>query len=146
MTRMMMEKNIEDDVGACFNKLETLEEDISKMSRMMMEGFKKLETLEEDVGACFKKLEILEENVSKLTRMMMEKSKEEDMGACIEKLDKMGGEQKNQYITPHFYCSVKVPITGNFESVLSRSGKNSEVILQFNYESAIMQSTSMSLQ
>ncbi|GKG29652.1 hypothetical protein Tco_0419550, partial [Tanacetum coccineum] len=51
MTRMMMEKNIEDDVGACFNKLETLE-DISKMSRMMMEGFKKLETLEEDVGAC----------------------------------------------------------------------------------------------
>ncbi|GJR53734.1 hypothetical protein Tco_1404255 [Tanacetum coccineum] len=158
MTRMMMEKNIEDDVGACFNKLETLE-DISKMSRMMMEGFKKLETLEEDVGACFKKLEILEENVSKLTRMMMEKSKEDDMGACIEKLDKMGwGAEEPIYDTAlllfgqsadyrKLWLHLKPESCGKWNLFfLEGSGKNSEVILQFNYESAIMQSTSMSLQ
>ncbi|PWA88629.1 hypothetical protein CTI12_AA118640 [Artemisia annua] len=85
MARMAMEKNKEDDVGACFKKLETLEKDISKVSRMMMEKNK-----EDDVRACFKKLETLEEDVSKLTRMVMEKDKEDDMGACIEKLDKMG--------------------------------------------------------
>ncbi|GJW14004.1 hypothetical protein Tco_0018137 [Tanacetum coccineum] len=62
-----------------------LEEDVSKMARMMMEKNK-----EDDIGACFRKLETLEEDVSKLTRMMMEKNKEDDMGACIEKLDKMG--------------------------------------------------------
>ncbi|PWA24281.1 hypothetical protein CTI12_AA628750 [Artemisia annua] len=85
MARMAMEKNKEDDVGACFKKLETLEKDISKVTRMMMEKDK-----EDDVRACFKKLETLEEDVSKLTRMVMGKDKEDDMGACIEKLDKMG--------------------------------------------------------
>ncbi|GJX26319.1 hypothetical protein Tco_0232615 [Tanacetum coccineum] len=93
----MMEKNRTVDVG--FKKLETLEEDVSRMTRMMIEKnkeddvgacYKKLEILEDDVGACFKKLEVLEEDVSKLTRMMMEKNKEDDMGACIEKLDKIG--------------------------------------------------------
>ncbi|GJV01665.1 L10-interacting MYB domain-containing protein-like protein [Tanacetum coccineum] len=111
--KMTLEKTIEDGLGPCYKKLATLEEGVSKMTRIMMEknkqfvvGFKKLERLEEyvskmaktmmdknkqdDVGACFKKLEILEEDVSKLTRMMMEKSKEDDMGACIEKLDKIG--------------------------------------------------------
>nr|GEU49615.1 L10-interacting MYB domain-containing protein-like [Tanacetum cinerariifolium] len=108
--KISLEKTIEDGLGPCYKKLATLEECVSKMTRIMMEknkqvvvGFKKLERLEEfvskmaktmmdknkqdDVGACFKKLETLEEDVSKLTRMM---SKEDDMGACIEKLDKIG--------------------------------------------------------
>ncbi|GJY27579.1 RNA-directed DNA polymerase, eukaryota [Tanacetum coccineum] len=88
-----MEKNKEDDAGACF--LETLEEDVSKMKKMMMEKNK-----DDDVRACFEKLKILEEDVSKLTRMMMEKNKEDDMGACIEKLDKMGwGREEPIYDT-----------------------------------------------
>ncbi|GJR69804.1 hypothetical protein Tco_0015869, partial [Tanacetum coccineum] len=90
-----MEKNKEDDAGACFEKLETLEEDVSKMKKMMMEKNK-----DDDVRACFEKLKILEEDVSKLTRMMMEKNKEDDMGACIEKLDKMGwGREEPIYDT-----------------------------------------------
>ncbi|GJX79441.1 hypothetical protein Tco_0327590 [Tanacetum coccineum] len=52
MTRMMMEKNKEDDIGACFRKLETLEEDVSKLTRMMMEKNK-----EDDMGACIEKLD-----------------------------------------------------------------------------------------
>ncbi|PWA62706.1 ribonuclease H-like domain-containing protein [Artemisia annua] len=102
---MVMEKSKEVDVG--FKKLETLEEDVSKMTRMMMEknkevdvGNKKLETLEEDVSRMtimmmeknkedvvgFKKLETLEEDVSKMTKMM-EKNKEDDVGACFKKLE-----------------------------------------------------------
>ncbi|GKE44931.1 hypothetical protein Tco_1472215 [Tanacetum coccineum] len=153
MSRMMMEKNKE-----------------------VVVGFQKLETLEEDVGAGFEKLEILEENVSKLTRMMMEKSKEDDMGACIEKLDKMGwGAEEPIYNTAlllfdqsadyrKLWLHLKPESCGKIcfvkkigeprcylldqeccvELLIYR--ENSEVILQFNYELAIMQSTSMSLQ
>ncbi|GJY27580.1 hypothetical protein Tco_0403347 [Tanacetum coccineum] len=70
LTRMMMEKNKADVVG--FKKLEVLEEDVSKLTRMMMEKNK------EDLS--FRKLEVLEEDVSKLTRMMMEKNKEDVVG------------------------------------------------------------------
>ncbi|GJV79183.1 zinc finger, CCHC-type containing protein [Tanacetum coccineum] len=88
MTRMMMEKSKEDDVGACFKRVgETLEEDVSKLTRMMMEKNKK-----DVVG--LKKLETLKQDASKLTRLMMEKNKEDDMGACIKKLDKMRWEAK----------------------------------------------------
>ncbi|GKD45285.1 hypothetical protein Tco_1269930 [Tanacetum coccineum] len=81
--KMIVEKTIEDGLGPCYKKLGTLEEGVSKMTRMMMEKNKEV-----DVG--FKKLETLEEDVSKMAKMMMEKSKEDDMGACIEKLDKLG--------------------------------------------------------
>nr|GEX20839.1 L10-interacting MYB domain-containing protein-like [Tanacetum cinerariifolium] len=84
-TKMISENNKEDNVDAWYKKLESLEEDVSKLTITMMDKNK------EDVLG-FKKLEILED-VSKLTRMMMEKNKEDDMGACIEKLDKMGAEE-----------------------------------------------------
>ncbi|GKE45834.1 hypothetical protein Tco_1473118, partial [Tanacetum coccineum] len=103
MTKMMTEKNKEDDVGACFEKLEIPEEDVSKLTRMVMEKNKEDDTLEEDVSkmkkmmmeknkdddvrACFEKLKILKEDVSKLMRMMMEKNKEYEIGACIENAD-----------------------------------------------------------
>ncbi|GJX92462.1 L10-interacting MYB domain-containing protein-like protein, partial [Tanacetum coccineum] len=80
VSKMMMEKNKQDDVGACFKKLERLDEDVSIMARMMT-----IKNKEDDVGACFKKLETLEEVVSKLTRMLMEKNKD-DVDACLEKL------------------------------------------------------------
>ncbi|GKC18234.1 L10-interacting MYB domain-containing protein-like protein [Tanacetum coccineum] len=73
MTRMMMEKNKEVDVG--FKKLETLEEDVSIMTRMMIEKYK-----EDDVGACYKKLETVEEDVPRMTIMMMEKNKKDAVG------------------------------------------------------------------
>nr|GEY68704.1 L10-interacting MYB domain-containing protein-like [Tanacetum cinerariifolium] len=50
---MMMEKNKENDVGACFKKLET-SEDVSKLTRMMMEKNK-----EDDMGAYIEKLDKL---------------------------------------------------------------------------------------
>ncbi|PWA73085.1 hypothetical protein CTI12_AA261400 [Artemisia annua] len=104
----IVEKTIEDGLGACYKTLGTLEEGVSKMTKLMMEkskevdaGFKKLETLEEDVfkvtklmmekskevDAGLKKLEKLEEDVSKLTRITMEKSKEDDVSACYKKLE-----------------------------------------------------------
>ncbi|GJV93584.1 hypothetical protein Tco_1541397 [Tanacetum coccineum] len=82
MTKMMMEKNKQDDVGACFKKLERLDEDVSIMARMMT-----IKNKEDDVGACFKKLETLEKDISKMTRTMMEKNKEDDVGACFKKLE-----------------------------------------------------------
>ncbi|GKC73656.1 L10-interacting MYB domain-containing protein-like protein [Tanacetum coccineum] len=110
MTKMMMEKHKQDDVVACFKKLERLEEDVSKMARMMIEKnkeddvgacFRKLETLEKDISKVtrttveknkedfvgFKKLGTLEDDVFKITRMMMEKNKEDDVGACFKKLE-----------------------------------------------------------
>nr|GEU94538.1 L10-interacting MYB domain-containing protein-like [Tanacetum cinerariifolium] len=50
VSKMMMEKNKEVDVG--LKKLETLEEDVSILTRMMMEKNK-----EDDIGACIEKLE-----------------------------------------------------------------------------------------
>ncbi|GKF54945.1 hypothetical protein Tco_0165285, partial [Tanacetum coccineum] len=81
--KMTLEKTIEDGLGPCYKKLATLEEGVSKMTRIMMEKNKQFV-----VG--FKKLERLEEYVSKMAKTMMEKNKEDDMGACIEKLDKIG--------------------------------------------------------
>ncbi|PWA88630.1 hypothetical protein CTI12_AA118650 [Artemisia annua] len=100
LVSMIVERTIEDGLGACYKKLGTLEEGVSKMTKSMMEkskevdaGLKKLETLEEDVSKLtkmmieknkedvvgFKKLETLEE-VLKMTKLMMEKSKEVDAG------------------------------------------------------------------
>nr|GEX20838.1 L10-interacting MYB domain-containing protein-like [Tanacetum cinerariifolium] len=52
MAKTMMDKNKQDDVGACFKELEALEEDVSKLTRMMMEKSK-----EDDMGACIEKLD-----------------------------------------------------------------------------------------
>ncbi|GJY16095.1 hypothetical protein Tco_0386517 [Tanacetum coccineum] len=52
MRKMMMEKNKDDDVRACFEKLKILKEDVSKLMRMMMEKNKEYE-----IGACIEKLD-----------------------------------------------------------------------------------------
>nr|GFB54987.1 ulp1 protease family, C-terminal catalytic domain-containing protein [Tanacetum cinerariifolium] len=39
--KMTLEKTIEDGLGPCYKKLATLEEGVSKMMRMLMEGKKK---------------------------------------------------------------------------------------------------------
>ncbi|GJR69805.1 L10-interacting MYB domain-containing protein-like protein [Tanacetum coccineum] len=86
LTKLMLEKNNEDDVGACIKKLETLEKDVTIMTKMMIEKNK-----EDDVGACLKKLEVFKD-VSKMTRMIMEKNKENDVGACFKKLETLEEE------------------------------------------------------
>nr|GEX69966.1 L10-interacting MYB domain-containing protein-like [Tanacetum cinerariifolium] len=48
---MTLEKTIEDGLGPCYKKLATLEEGISKMTRMLMEEKK------DDMGACIEKLD-----------------------------------------------------------------------------------------
>nr|GEZ60279.1 reverse transcriptase domain-containing protein [Tanacetum cinerariifolium] len=50
--KITLEKTIEDGIGACYKKLATLEEGVSKMMRMMME-----EKKEDDMGACIEKLD-----------------------------------------------------------------------------------------
>ncbi|GJT83523.1 hypothetical protein Tco_1057865 [Tanacetum coccineum] len=86
LTKLMLEKNNEDDVGACIKKLETLKKDATIMTKMMIEKNK-----EDDVGACLKKLEVFKD-VSKMTRMIMEKNKENDVGACFKKLETLEEE------------------------------------------------------
>ncbi|GJY55662.1 hypothetical protein Tco_0454777 [Tanacetum coccineum] len=52
LVNKIMEKTIQDGLGACYKKLETLEDCVSKMMRMMMEKNK-----EDDMGACIEKLD-----------------------------------------------------------------------------------------
>ncbi|GJY35901.1 L10-interacting MYB domain-containing protein-like protein [Tanacetum coccineum] len=78
--KMTLEKTIEDGLGPCYKKLATLEEGVSKMTRIMMEKNKQFV-----VG--FKKLERLEEYVSKMAKTMMDKNKQDDVGACFKKLE-----------------------------------------------------------
>ncbi|PWA64518.1 hypothetical protein CTI12_AA346000 [Artemisia annua] len=105
IAEMMMEKNKENDMGACFEKLDKIgwgTENSMYDTAVLLFGesadYRRV-WLHLKPESCEKWVKNAG-NISKIAEMMMEKNKENDMGACFEKLDKIGwGTEDSMYDT-----------------------------------------------